>query len=377
MLNENFPVVYKGTTYLVDPVQLSNSSRKFRELFEPFLERKSEASNIHLDIVECEFTDRNIENFLKLCQHLPTDVMDNEMEQICEIAKMFQAEEIYNTGVNFIRKNIDPRFTVPDDKYSDENGKTFLYISGNSTAVFHAGDLNNLEFDSSDNGFVGDEGMSREASTFDFHPHPDEQPQQHGEKSKEHVATVVYRIRVDVPAFKLVRFYFGKDGIETLAAKKHGNEIVIGKGTHIHINKDISNHIGKIVQGFKHSNTININNQTFTLSYIPNILTGCYSMQASFKNQGKQLDWSPKPPHYSAKHTKFYFNLGGMYHHKALVSRKNTVLQNSNGQATFIVRKIADCIYECECHPALEPEIVFALGISQIVGPFEDSDIFY
>lgn len=66
-------------------------------------------------------------------------------------------------------------------------------------------------------------------------------------------------------------------------------------------------------------------------------------------------------------------DLGGAYHHAVIQSAKNLVLQNENHHLTYIVRKVDRNLYEIECNQALDPLIAFTIGLSDIVGPFDDS----
>lgn len=94
---------------MIDPSMLYNSSAKFVQLVQPFGAR---ATQCQLVILRQGFSERCIDNFLKL-------VLDSEMKEICEIAKMFQSEQIYQTGLNFIQKSIGPSFFVPENSKFD------------------------------------------------------------------------------------------------------------------------------------------------------------------------------------------------------------------------------------------------------------------
>lgn len=59
------------------------------------------------------------------------------MKEVCEIAKMFQADKIYNIGADFIKQNIDPNFNIPDEKYNGSNGKSYLVIEGETNFIHH------------------------------------------------------------------------------------------------------------------------------------------------------------------------------------------------------------------------------------------------
>ena len=142
MSNQTFPVIYGNQRYMVDPNMMFNASRKFVQLVQPFGDA---ANQCHLLIRHSSFSDRSIDNFLKLVQGLPTDVLDSEMKEICEIAKMFQADQIYNTGLSFVQNSIDPTFFVPDNKY--ENGQTYLIVENQQSPTHQ---VRELEFEDDD-----------------------------------------------------------------------------------------------------------------------------------------------------------------------------------------------------------------------------------
>ena len=147
MLNQNFPVIYNNKFYMVDPICLNNASKRFHDLIKPFINQDNNVGKMNLQINCSKFTDRNVENFLKLCQNLPTDVQDSEVEGICEIAKLFQADQIYNTGINFVHSKIDPNFYVPDNEFDESNGNSYLILSAIAKKVHHVSDLGSLEFE--------------------------------------------------------------------------------------------------------------------------------------------------------------------------------------------------------------------------------------
>ena len=88
-----------------------------------------------------------------------------------------------------------------------------------------------------------------------------------------------------------------------------------------------------------------------------------FSLKTSFTHNGKKLDWSPKEIENMSK-------LVGEFNHMPIQSKKNLLLKNKAGHPTFLVRKMDKKTYEIECLPSLNPLIIFALGISDIVGPY-------
>lgn len=58
---------------MVDPIYLGNASSKFKDLIYSFLKKLDMKQKMKLEIVCDHFSERNVENYLKLCQNIPTD----------------------------------------------------------------------------------------------------------------------------------------------------------------------------------------------------------------------------------------------------------------------------------------------------------------
>lgn len=148
-----FPVIYDNFTSIVDPVSLSKSSRQFKERIDPYISNYTQMKEVHLSIHGNQFSKRNMKNFLRICQLLLSDVHNDETKEICEIAKMFQADEIYNKGLAFILANQDPDFNVPDTKY---DVISYLVVEGETNLILHDGDLDDSYFEDANNqSYVG------------------------------------------------------------------------------------------------------------------------------------------------------------------------------------------------------------------------------
>lgn len=357
MSNQTFPVVFGNQRYMVDPNMMFNASRKFAQLVQPFGDA---ANRAQLVIQYNNFSQRSVDNFLKLVQGLPTDVLDSEMKEICEIAKMFQADQIYNTGLSFVQNSIDPSFFVPDNKY--ENGQAYLIIEEQQKTVHN---IRELDFDSEDD--FDDMGKGSSQPQKKSSNTEEEKP-----KEKEsRVPTQIYEIRIDRPMMKCNRYHFMKNGQTLLSAKKKGGFIVIGKGADIHLKTATINHCAQITQD-QMFNTIQADGQKIILKYIRCADSGAISMNVSFLHNGSQLYWFPKEPRLNLRTGGYGLKLSGAYHHTPVTSKRNAALKNAQGRTTFIVRKMGENFYEAECHPDVSPTIVFAIALSSIVGPSID-----
>lgn len=269
------------------------------------------------------------------------------MKDICEIAKMFKAEEIYNTGLAFIQKNIDPNFFVPDNKYNESDGKTYLKLIGENDVI-----QNDQEEEKPDNATEDNEKKEND--------------------EKEEPKSVLYVIRVENHTFKCPTFKFVFDNRIRFTAKQKSNEIYIAEGSVIHIHKR-ENHVAYVHQNeYERSNSITLRDIKFNLNYVNTAVLGHYSIDVSFPYNNHTEHWVPRKPRFDQKTNKYYLNFGGDYHHTAINSAKNLILQNMNGHLTYIVRKIDRNVHEIECNQALDPLFAFSIGISDIIGPYDD-----
>ena len=158
-------------------------------------------------------------------------------------------------------------------------------------------------------------------------------------------------------------------------AKRKKNQIVIGKGQSVHLNKDRSNHIGQISMD-NGVNKVTCDSQEFQVKFVYLAGPGCFSIDTEFMHDGMHLHWKPKMPKYKDITQTYSLSLHGEYHRNALKSARNTVLCNDKGEMTMIVRKTGEDEFEVECNPKVSKSIIFAIGLSQIIGPNSSSTNF-
>lgn len=387
-LNQTFQVIYNNTSIIVDQKCLMNSSAKFKELISPYVE--SGQYNIHLEILTQDFSIRCINNFFRLCQNLPTDVQNSEMKEMCEIARLFKADQIYNTGVSFVNNTIDPNFSIPSNKY-DSN--SYLVIKKNSETSNGTHDLNEFEFEDEDKHDANKPNANSankhdmkdlefdEGDTAEKHdkviigePPVDNEllDEDQSKIKKAKFGAIIYQIKVENRPLKPTIYQFSSNGRILFTAKHKENNIYIAEGTEVHIKRDSENHACQIHQNDDDFNLIHMDNQEFRLNYVKSGKPNTYSVEVKFEHDGQTLTWSPKPPKYDAMSNKYYLNFRGEYHRTAMRSKRNIVLQNPEGRRTFIVRKMELYLYEVECSPVIKPLIIFAIALSDIVGPYLD-----
>ncbi|KAK8843596.1 hypothetical protein M9Y10_024654 [Tritrichomonas musculus] len=323
---QTFSIFYNNSIFMVDPNLLSSSSAKFKELIDPFLKTGQSLNNVRLNIADNVFTNRNMENFLKLCQNLPTDVQDDEMKEVCEIAKMFGSDQIYNTGLKFIQTSLDPAFNVPDNKYDGSDGKNYLYIT-----------------------------VIQPSNT---------------QESNESINSVIYVIKIENRALKCPIYRFLSNNKLLFSAKRKYYDVFFVEGEDVHIEKNKEKHIGQIHQHTDGYNMIRARDWKFKLVYVNSGKPDELSIEVDFPFKGGRVKWTPKIPVFDSSKNKYYLNFAGNYHRTPMKSSKNIVLQNSNGHSTFILRKMAQNVYEVECVPEIDPLIIFEIGISDIIGPY-------
>lgn len=351
--NQTFKIIYKNKIFMVDPNCLLTSSHKFKELVDPLLKNQT-MDEIYIIVPGNRFTLRNMSNFLKLCQKLPTDVENDEMKEICEIARLFKANDIYNTGIGFIKQNIDPNFSVPENKYDGSDGKTYIYAQGENECINHCDD----EKEQGQN-----EGEKENSKKDESSP---------AKNKYDNMKSVVYYVRCEPHTIKCPVFRFcDKDHI-IFSAKQKENAIFFAEGSNVHVDKNKCKHVAYIHRLNCGGNTVHVGKEKFKVNYAQSGKPDLLSLDVTFPFKGEQITWTPKEPKYDAMNDKYYLNFHGEYHHTPLKSNKNIVLQNSEGQPTFIVRKMDNNLFEIECLPVIDPLIAFTIGLCDIVGQYVD-----
>lgn len=376
-----FPVNYNGSTFYVDPISLSSSSTKFKELIQPYKHNTEELKTLHLEIYGKQFSNRNIDNFLKLCQKLPTDVRDSEMEEICEIAKLFKANEIYNTGLKFIQSTIDPNFNVPNSKYEGPNSPAYILIEGQKNLMENDSDLsdgyfeNTKDNDDKGNYYQINENKNNNSAEIVINSKSAPSDKDKHVRPKRIKTTIIYQIKIEKHGLQCPTFTFYHDNSALFTAKQKNNEIYIAEGSEVHISQK-ETHIARIIQNTQNLmiNTIQMKDTSFNMKYVNSGKKNRYSIEVSFPLVDKMTTWVPRKPRYDPKKEKYTLNFKGEYHHNPVPSAKNILLENKNGKPTFIARKMSNNTYEIECLPSVEPLIAFCLGISDIVGPYCDEE---
>lgn len=327
---QTISVLYQDESFAVDYSKLHNSSNKFREMIKPYLDNGIDPQNLQLRIHYDKFSRRNVGNFLKIVQNQKNDVHSNEMTEICELSKLFQAENLYNKSLSFIQTRVDPNFTVFNN-FDESNGTKYLeleYVTRLNTQ--HSYSTNDI------------------TTTAGNLAAP-----------KDKLYCVCYKIQVFNPLMKCCRFFFSLEGRILFTAKKKSNEIYIGQGNDIHIHGNETSSCARIMQcdGY---NVVYTNEQEFKIDYVP-LGNKQYSLETSFSHEGKTLFWSPR---------EIDSILNGQYNHVPIPSKRNMLLKNRNGSPTFIVRKMDNDVFEVECLSSVNQLIAFAIGLSQIVGPY-------
>ncbi|KAK8895463.1 hypothetical protein M9Y10_023929 [Tritrichomonas musculus] len=345
--SESFHISYNNNEFIVNPFCLCKSSLLFDKLIHPYIKDFEQMKSIHLEIFGNKFSNRNMTNFLLLCQNQPTDIQDNEIKEICEIAKMFKAEDIYYTGLDFIRRSIDHNFYVPDNKYDGSDGITYLKIVRENTNEI---DEKNKAEDQINKEEVGNGDIATKTEKVDT--------------SKP----LVYSLLIELPLLKCPLFRFLYNEKTLFTAKKRDNEVFIAKGDEVHISKK-EDHVAYIKQNeASKNNTVSINNMKFTVNY--KFFREAFWIDASFPFKNGVEHLTPVKPKYDKKNKKYIFDLSGAYHHKSIDSIRNVVLQSGNGNKNFIVRKVLKYTFEIECDQELDPLIAFTIAISEIIGPY-------
>lgn len=321
-MNETFTIIYKDERFNVDPTKLQVSSNKFKELI-----INKDIDQYSLRILNNIFTIQSINDFLKLCEDKEVNLEKVNFKEICLIAKMFQANQIFNKTINYIHKSIDNNYSIPTSQIEEFSKNEYLVLELKKNDIEH--DEIQTNTDRKDN----NEKKSR---------------------------SICYQIKTDNPIMKCQRFYLMKENQIIFMAKQKNYDIFIGEGDEVHLSEKKINKPVKIKRNCKGYNVVNTNDQEFLIKYLK------YGEKTkvclSFHHDGEVNHWNPK-------HSKSKESIKGEYNHKPIKSKKNMVLQNERNHSTFILRKMAKKTYEIECHRAVNPVIAFSIAISQIIGP--------
>ena len=348
MQNQTILVIYQGETFAVDYLKLYESSNKFREMMKTYLDSGVDPQMLQLKILYDKFTSRNISNFLKMIQNKKNDVHSQEIVEICKIAKLFQAEKLYDKSLSYVHNRIDPNFTVSED-FDELNGEKYLeleYVNDSNTQ------------DSYNNEFTAQNDTNpsiNETSTINY-----TNDQEDMTPAREKLPNICYRIQIFNPPLKCCRYYFKKEGRIILTGKKKSNEIYIGHGNDIHISSSEKEICGRIMQCDGH-NIAYVNGQEIRLTYVPYFVRNQFSLTTSFVIGGETVTWSPRTIDSA---------LSGEFNRPSIQSKRNMILKNQDGEPVFFVRKVENDVFEVESLPTIDPLIVFVIGVSQIVGPF-------
>lgn len=334
MVNQTFPVVYQNERFLVDCELLSKASQKFRYLMKQI---GTNNKNYCLKINYNKFSTRNVSNFLKVCQDIEADVQDSEFKEICLLAKMFEAEQIFNTALSFIQKEYDASYFIPSNILSELIQSSNLQLEPESIEISQAFrfDLSDLDFDDNLDNIECDI------------------------RKKEKTHSVCYQIKMENPIMKCRRFYLIKDEKIIYMAKQRYEKIVIGEGKNCHLKNNQEN-VAQMTRDFRGYNIVNTREQEFQIKYLKD--GPKFYVKTSFDHKNGKQVWLPIQ-------SKTQALINGEYNHIPLKSRKNIVLKNHRNRPSFIVRKMDKKVFEVECHPDCDPIVAFSIAISQIIGP--------
>lgn len=359
-ISNTIPIIYKGNSYYVDPNLLCQASTRFKNMMISFFEEE-EKGEPQLEILYENFSERNIENFLKICQNLQTDVQNSEIKEICEIAYMFQANDIYNKALSFVQKTIDPNFSIPDEKYDNSFAARFLHITTIGKLIHHLSNFSELEFES-------DESNEECADSHD---------------NGNQIETIVNNNQTQdqwtngLPDIYLIkseflsrgqRLMFIKNNKTTMTAKVKGKKIYLSDKSNLNQSKftpKIERDSNLTSKAFLEGTEVNIK---YILGKSSN-----FSMEVSFHLDDKAINWFPKDTDMKTKSSAYKQVISGRYHHPFKRSPINMALKDKNGETMFILRKVGHNCFEVECNSNIPDDIIFSIAASQIIGPFYDS----
>ena len=208
MQNQTILVIYQNESFVVDYSKLHESSQKFREMMNTYLDNGVDPQKLQLRILYDRFTPRNVSNFLKMIQNKKNDVHSQEIVEICKLAKLFQVEKLYNKCMTYIHNRIDPNFIVSAE-FNESNGGNYLKLEFTT-------DLTSPKPNTSDLITPNDAYSStNETSTTNI-----TNDQNNLTPTNQELHNTCYKIQVLNPPMKCLRYFFSKEGRIIFTAKK-------------------------------------------------------------------------------------------------------------------------------------------------------------
>ena len=151
---------------------------------------------------------------------MPTDIKDSEFCEICEISLMFQANQIYEKSIAFIHNNIDNKFSIPLEKFQDDQ---FLQIEcEESASAHHVFNLSDFDLDNSYEYTQINDASCSENDEDDI-------------VRTNRNQSVCYQIKIEKQFMKCRRFTFSTGDRLLFTAKQKNHQIFIGKCNEVHI----------------------------------------------------------------------------------------------------------------------------------------------
>ncbi|OHT01356.1 hypothetical protein TRFO_07594 [Tritrichomonas foetus] len=354
----DFPLVYNGKQYNVDPAFFAIYSIKFREIFNPAYAEFSQVTILG------NYQDKSVEIFSLLCQGREVNIPDMNMKDIASLAKVFNAEEILETCVRIIHSRIDGSFRP------DERGTIVYENRGSTTATesfekqHEKGFFKSMVSSSSQNSL---KTMTSSNSKSDLKSAVKEEVQTASSQQSTVSDTpkyylekpIVYEIQSEKKKLmKAPKYLLTLNGNVLAAGKTKSSVIVINNGTDVHF-ETIESSAAEI-QRQGSVNTIRSEGSYYTLKYYRDSDTNFMTMHGTFKIDDSEvlltgLKNAPKDEPFLASR-------------QVVTDRHPCILYLKNGKTAMIVSKTDGGSFTFHNFVKMPHILAFAIALSAIAG---------
>lgn len=360
----DFPIVYRGSTFLVDPAYFAIYSIKFREIFNPAFADFSQVT------LTGNFQPKSVDIFCSLCQGKEVSIPDNCMKDIASLAKLFNSEEILESATRIIHSKIDGSFR-PDTKGTVvyENKKTNSIFSQSNDAIPLA--PHQLVFgkgakqvpqqqpqQQQTQQSQANQSQSQTSSAASSAPKADLSEKYYVEMP------VVYEFRQEKKLLKCDKYYQYQNGELLAIGKTRASSIVINNGNEVHFEQ--INDSSADIQRLNYINIIRADGHKHTLRYYRDPDTGLMTMHVMFKIGNDDMiitGLRTMPKDDSVFGTS-----------KVVTPKQPCTLYLQNGKIAMAIMKTDSDSYLMKCNLKVSNVFAFAIALSAIVGPHSTND---
>lgn len=357
----DFPIVYKGNTFLVDPAYFAIYSIKFREIFNPAFADFSQVT------LTGNYQPKSVDIFCALCQGKEVSIPDSCMKDIASLATLFNAEEILESATRIIHSKIDGSFK-PDTRGSVvyENKKNESVFSKTNDAI----PLAPTQLVFGKGAKQAPQQQNAQQAQPDSSSSQATSASSSEQKNVDHSGKyyievpVVYEFRQEKKLLKCDKYYQYQNGELIAVAKTRSTSVVINNGNEVHFEQ--INDSSADIQRLNYINIIRADGHKHTLRYYRDPDTGLMTMHVMFKIGNDDIIMTglrSMPKDDSVFGTS-----------KVITPKQPCTLYLQDGKIAMAIIQLDSGQFLMKCNLKVSNVFAFAIALSAIVGPQSTSD---